>query len=90
MIIRVDIACAIVLPPSHPTHARPLHQTFTECFGVLGVLDTLHRTNKGFLAALRLGHGTTLGVSRKEVAAAVKASTPPGGLGSSSSGKKGE
>jgi hypothetical protein len=39
---------------------------------VLGVLDRLHGTCTGFNIALKLGHGTTLGVSRREVAAAVQ------------------
>ena len=50
-----------------------VNQTTKECFGVLGVLDRVHGTCTGFNIALKLGKGTTMGVSRKEVAAAVRA-----------------
>ena len=50
-----------------------VNQTTKECFGVLGALDRVHGTCSGFNIALKLGKGTTMGVSRKEVAAAVRA-----------------
>jgi hypothetical protein len=66
--------------PPRPHSSRPAvpcpctrAQTFNEVFGVLGWLDALHGTDVAFKTALRLGHGSTLGVSRREVSAAVKA-----------------
>ncbi len=64
--------------PSRPPVCLLSLQTFNECFGVLGLLDTLHNTNFGFKAALQLGHGSTMGVSRKEVAAVVRAGRAEG------------
>ena len=57
-------------PLAHDWH----HETFNECFGVLGVLDTLHNTNTNFMTAMKLGHGTTMGVSRRDVVATAKQS----------------
>ncbi len=54
-----------------PALASP--QTFSECFGPTGWLDRLHGTDTAFRAAMKLGQGTTLGVSRRAVADAVRA-----------------